>query len=654
MAVAAVLAGTAGGPAAAQLSVDEQHRIRWHAEKEILQYFVPPGPPPVTVATEDPAIPDRYLSLDEAIQLALRHSEVVRVLTGASAAASGSTVYDTAIATTAIDQQVGRFDPVFFANSTYRHTETPIAVPTPAMPLRAMISDAQADTNGAALGLTKTNRLGGTGEFVFFHDWTRNRLDGVPAFNPSQRPTMEVSYTQPLLAGGGFAVNEAPILIARLDLDRSYFQYKRSIQQLVQGVIKGYWALVSSRTNLWAREQQVDQLRQVYELELKREQVGRSALPEVSQRRVALANFRANLITAQADVLQREAALRNLMGLPPEDSVRLVPSTPPTRDGVQFDWRELFDTAQGRRPDLIELNLILQADLQSLMQTKNFAKPTLDATAVHRWNGLRGKIFDDSSISSEPSNHTGWTLGVTFSVPLGLRAARAQVRSTELLIARDRANIHQGLHATKHTIATNVRNLDVAFQQYRAFQETREAARENLTAQFAGERFGRINFLNALQAVTDWGNAVSSEADTLTGYNTELANLEFDTGTILETHKVFFVEERYATIGPCGKLHAPDRYPRDLRSLRSTMRYSDTGEAAEKSFDLEDFDVMQERLLNSPLMNDDVDTGPPEEIPAPLFDQGAPPVNQDTPTARPYDSHLFRNLVPERLSRLFR
>ena len=95
-----------------------------------------------------------------------------------------------------------------------------------------------------------------------------------------------------------------------------------------------------------------------------------------------------------------------------------------------------------------------------------------------------------------------------------------------------------------------------------------------------------------MQAVSDWGNAVSSEAAALAQYNTELVNIETATGTILETHAVYFVEERFTSIGPLGPEHMDQCYPRDLRALRSQRRYSDSGEAAEKSFNLED--VQQE------------------------------------------------------------
>ena len=120
----------------------------------------------------------------------------------------------------------------------------------------------------------------------------------------------------------------------------------------------------------------------------------------VAQSKLAFANFRANLVAARANVLQREAALRNMIGLPPEDGVRIVPSTPPTRDQVQFRWEEINDTAQSRRPDLIELNLILLADQRRLVQNRNLAQPQLDAVALQQWNGLNGRILNGNHLSS--------------------------------------------------------------------------------------------------------------------------------------------------------------------------------------------------------------------------------------------------------------
>jgi outer membrane protein TolC len=601
--------------ATAQLHVDEQHRILWHNESDISTARRPPGGVPVTVASPEVEGNERFLPLDEAIRLALQQSEVIRVLTGVSATASGSTIYDTAIATTAIDQAVGRFDPVFSANSSFRRNETPFAVPDPGDPLRALITDRRVGGTDLSAALSQTNRLGGRADLRAIDNWNQRGagLPGSGSLDPVHAPSLEMSYTQPLLAGGGLSANRAPIVIARLQLDQSYFQFKNSMQELVRGTISAYWALVQARTELWAREIQLDQSRSALNRAEAQQRNKIGDIGDTVQIRVSFANFQAALVTARANVLQREAALRNLIGIPPEDEVRLVPSTPPTRDQVQFRWEEIVETAQLRRPDLIELNLILLADQQRLIQGRNLAQPAVDAIAMHRWNGLSGRLLDGSQLSTSPDDHTDWTLGVTFSVPLGLRQSRAQLRSRELIIARDRANIRQGLHQVEHSLATSIRSLDQFFLQYEAFRETRDAARTNVEFQMANVGTGNSIPLVLLQAIVDWGNAVASEAQSLTLYNTELANLEAQTGTILDTHGIRFTEERYASIGPWGRCFEDGCYPKDLRPRESRNRYSDSASPAEDSFDLNDVPRRRPRLAPQLPQDPQGDRSDPEE-----------------------------------------
>src|SRR5204863_1791227 len=125
------------------------------------------------------------------------------------------------------------------------------------------------------------------------------------------------------------------------------------------------------------------------------------------------------------------------------------------------------------------------------------------------------------------------------------------------------------------------------YEQYKAFQETRSAARENLEQQLADFRSGRSIFLNVLQAISDWGNAVSAEAQALAQYNIELANLERQTGTILETHGVRFAEERFRAIGPLGRCAEPVCYPEAMLPLPNANRYPVRPEPIETVLDKE-------------------------------------------------------------------
>jgi len=581
----------------------EQRSIRVRDPSELPKAYIPNTPPPPTVSDRQTEKPPVHLSLDAAILVALKNAEVIRVLAGVQAISSGSTIYDAAITNNGIDEQRGRFDPTIDVQNNFNRNETPAANFDPFDPTQSVITGLRTDGYNYTMGLSKTNTSGGTLSFGVISNPQRFQ-PGIFPLNPQNRPSVDLSYTQPLLQGGGFRPNRAPIVIASIETERSYFRFKDSVQESVRGVIEGYWAVVFARVDLWARQQQVEQAEFAYDRAMARKRADFANAAEVAQTRLAFANFRANLITAKANLLQREAAMRNILGIPPSEPMRIVPTTKPTTDRFDFGWNEIVQLAEERRPDLIELKLIIEADQQRLLQARNQALPRVDATALYRWNGLEGELPNGQQLSTRSGEFTDWTLGVNFSVPIGLRQGRASMRSQQLIIARDRANLEQGLHSTMHVLAANLRNLAQFFEQYEAFKEAREASRENLNQQLGEYRSGRVIFLNVLQAITDWGNAVSAEAQALAQYNTALASIERETGTILETHGVTFVEERYGAIGPLGRLAPKQPYPKSLRPGGSAERYPRGTEPAENVFDLEapyrrseDDDPQNEELL---------------------------------------------------------
>ncbi|MEX2175651.1 MAG: TolC family protein [Pirellulaceae bacterium] len=565
----------------------EQRTIVVRDPGQLAQIPLPPSSPPPTVADGEPRV-QQFVALDEAIRICLGNDRVVRVLAGTTAVASGQTIYDPAIANTLIDQQQARFDPVLTVNNNWDRLELPSAFFDPGDPGRAIIDGLTTDQYRLDVGLTKQNPLGGELR-LGINPTDRFRSPGVFPLNPEQTSSTELAYTQPLLQGFGLRANLAPIVVARIDTERSFFQLKGAVQEQVRGVIQAYWSLVAARIDVWAAEQQVAQAEFAFEFASKRFAGGIRNKSDAAQARSSLASFKANRVTARNSAIQGEAALRNLLGLPPWDEALLVPTTEPTIERLKPDWYELVELAAQRRPDLIELKLVLEADEQLLIQANNNALPRLDAVGLYRWNGLEGEMPNGNGLSTTPGQFQDWTLGVNFSVPLGLRQSRAQLRQRELILARDEANLDQGLHAASHDLATTVRSLELAYEQFVTFQEARAAAAENLRIQEGIFRSGfdaSFNYLNVLVAITDWGTAISNEAAAVTQYNTLLAELELQTGTILETHGIRFYEERYGSIGPLGRLAQPVCYPAAQGPTPNADRYPMGHRAAERFFDL--------------------------------------------------------------------
>jgi outer membrane protein TolC len=561
----------------------EQRTIDVRDPADIRPTPIPPSPPPRTVSDPQPGAAEWQLSLDDAIRISLGNAQVVRVLAGLTAVSSGQTIYDAAITNTTIDQAQSVFDPVYRWNNTWSRTNTPFAIFDPEFPGRSLITSTPTDTYLSDMELTKKNVLGGQWSVDWTERYTRIPEPGPFPLNPQTAHAVTLSYTQPLLQGAGFQVNTAPIVIARLNTELSFFQYKDSVQELVRSTIEAYWNLVQARVNAWARKIQEEQSREAYERESARFKTGFSDVGTVSQTRVTYNQFKADRIAADADVLAREGALRNLLGLPPSDDKQIIPTSAPANQRLPHDWNELVRLAEQRRPDIIELKIITEADQVRLVQAQNQALPRLDAVALYRWNGLSGEMPNGEHLSTEPGQFTDWSVGINFSVPLGLRAGRALARQQKLLIARDLANVQQGIHAAVSQIAATLRDLDSAYEQYLAYKETRVAADINLRVQTEKFRAGQTIYLNVLEALNSWGTAVSSEARTLLDYNVSLAVLERQTGTILETHGLVFAEERFRAAGPllCKQL-----YPYAQPPVGAPHLYPGSGQPSEDSFEL--------------------------------------------------------------------
>lgn len=565
----------------------EQRSLKVRDPAELTKFPVPAIPEPPTVKRPQGELPTEYFSLDEAIRVSLANSTVVRVLAGVSASTSGRTIYDAAITNTLIDREQARFDPTLRVNNGFSQIEQPQATFGPGGPPDVVIGGTTNENYNLDVGLGKQLVTGGALNFDVNSNPLRTR-PGVFPLNPLTRNSVDLSVTQPLLQGGGYAANMAPVVLARIDTERSFFQLKDVAQENVRGVIEAYWSNVFARVDVWAREQQVEQAGEALRIAEGRLRAGTANIGDVAQARVTLANFRATLVTSEANLLQREAALRNILGLPPADAKRLIPITPPNSTAFDPDWKRILEVAEERRPDIVELKLIIEADQQSLILANNQNNPRLDAVGLYRWNGLEGQMANGMNVSSGPGQFTDWTMGVNFSVPLGLRQGRAGVRRQELLIARDRANLEQGVHNASHQLAIVLRNLSQFYEQYLVFHEARKAAEINLNAQLGRFRTNQALFLSVLLAITDWGNAVSGEANALTQYNVQLANLERQTGTILETHGVAFYEERFNSLGPIGRWRQVVCYPAATPPTPNSSVYPAMDVPAEGAFQLDD------------------------------------------------------------------
>jgi len=552
----------------------EQRTIE-HTLPPRYQVDVPVPGAPTTVASTG-ARKELPLSLDEAIHIALQNAEAIRVGAGGAVRASGQTIYDIAIANTKIDVERARFDPTLGIDNLFTRQDIPTAGLIVPNPRQASIEGFQRDVYKFDTAIEKLNPLGGLTRLDIETNAQRTK-PRISNLNPLTTTRAGISYVQPLLQGAGSDVTMAPIRIAQLETDRTYFQFKNSVQDLIYSVIQAYWRLSAARITVWTTEQQMEQGRFASERADARQRQGLADSSEVSQTRLAYFNFRSLNVVAKSSQLEAENALNNLLFLSPVSEFEIVPSTALHSEDVDFSWDELLAMVDENRPDLQEMRTLVHIDRHRITLAETLALPQLNLVSGYGWTNTQGEKQallggDITNFNASGSRYTDWTMGVTLDVPLGLREGRANVRGQELNYSRDLANLRQRFHGVVHDVAAAVRTIDRNYAEYLSYREAREAAAINLDQQRTEYDNGRKGFLNLLQAIADWGSSVSSEVDALARFNTELANLERQTGTILETHAVCFEQDKFCADGPLGK-HKPAEYPRSVQPTLNANRY---------------------------------------------------------------------------------
>ncbi len=173
---------------------------------------------------------------------------MIRVLTGQRAASSGRTIYDPAITNTEIDDARGLIRSMSATRSTSRSRRRRYSI---RLHRTGCVSTAiRSRAINLAAGLSKRTITGGTLGVGVDSLTTRSSAGRTAA--QSVHPVVVRHQLHPApIAGRWLAGKPRADRDAQIETERSFFQLKESVQQMVRGVIEGYWLLRVSQVDVW-------------------------------------------------------------------------------------------------------------------------------------------------------------------------------------------------------------------------------------------------------------------------------------------------------------------------------------------------------------------------------------------------------------------
>lgn len=277
-------------------------------------------------------------------------------------------------------------------------------------------------------GLRRRNQYGGEFDISQKVGWQDNNSKFfVPA--PQGTSRLQLNYTQPLLKGSGVAYNQARIVLAQVELNRSFDVVHEELQNHLVKVTETYWDLYRSRAIYLQRRKVYDSAQYILETLSGREEVD-ALQRQVNRARAAVASRRSEIVRAQAAIRNAESRLRLLVNSPEYldlSVTELVPVEPPRTDHLPLSLAGSLQNALQYRPDISQAVHDLRSAGVRLGVSQNELLPKLDLVLNTYVAGLEGDHDILKSLGNQYSEgRPGYTVGTQFEMPLGNRAAKAR------------------------------------------------------------------------------------------------------------------------------------------------------------------------------------------------------------------------------------
>lgn len=367
--------------------------------------------------------------------------------------------------------------------------------------------------------------------------------------------TLEARWDQPLLQGRGTQVNRIPIILARINADKSLVDFETAIRNMVMDVEKTYWYLNLAYRNLETAKIGRDSAQVTWKIAYEKWNQGVEPVQAEAQAREQYFYFRSLVERSLKDLYHKENQMRLLLGLAATDGRLIRPIDEPTMARVNFDWRTISAEALVRSPELRKQKWTLKQREMELIYAKNQLLPRLDVGALYRFVGMGNELINATkndirfnnpgSTAAEElvrGDYQEFALMFNFEMPVGFRKALAGVRNSQLNLARDKAILQDQELVTTHLLTYAIRELDGAYVLSQTQFNRWSAAEKEVESVQALYKGGKTTLDLVLDAQKRRATAQGDFYAALADYMIDIADVHFRKGTLLAYNNIELTE----------------------------------------------------------------------------------------------------------------
>ncbi|MDT8759395.1 TolC family protein [Sphingomonas psychrotolerans] len=339
-----------------------------------------------------------------------------------------------------------------------------------------------------------------------------------------------LTVAQPLLRGGGFAVNRAPLRIARLQDAIEQLALRNTLSEGISRIVFAYHALQQAQEQVRLAELALARTAELIATNRALIDAGRMAAADIVQSEADQANQQVALQQMRQQRNSSQLALLQQLALDP--STNIVAADPIAAEQVPIDMRQAIEIARSRRMDLLAQQHAVEQAREGLRIARNQRLWDLSLVGTATRTAGRDPVF--GPLPSLANNRVGLQLAIPLGDPApGLAVAEAD---TSLRTAELR------LESLDQSVETQVRDagqrVEAAWLQVEASRRSKglsaravDIARDKLAA-------GRSSNFEVLSLQDSLRTAEIQELSSIISYLDALTSFDLQIGATLESWKI--------------------------------------------------------------------------------------------------------------------
>jgi outer membrane protein len=364
--------------------------------------------------------------------------------------------------------------------------------------------------------------------------------------NPSYSSSVNLSFTQPLLAGFKTDNQRATLRTQAIQMQITDLEVLSQVENVIGQVQESYWALRSAIEQIEIQRRSLQQAEELVAQNRVRLQVGRGTEYQVIQSEAQLASAQQALLNAEIQWRSQELAFKQLILGGAGDPLLYQTINPvdlPSLTAPEVNIQSAVETALAQRTDIRSQRQQQQISEVNLAVTRNNRLPDLNLTANYSLQGVGGNLFDRSGLGGDPVliqeggyfdginsirdfEAPTWSLQLQASYPIGNNQAQANVERARLQLRQQELALREQELAVVTQVTSAGLAVDNTFLQYQAAQRSREAAEENAAAEQVRFNVGAATNFELVTAQNQVTEARLSELQALIAHLNAVAQFD--------------------------------------------------------------------------------------------------------------------------------